>query len=567
MYKKVLKKAISFLLSAAVILALFSGCSKSEKAVDFIYPFSADVNSYDPQVAATSDEFLIVENTFEGLIRVNDDNKVQKGCAESWNISADKKNYTFNLKKGLKWNLNFDKYEDGDKKGQYKDDRVKLMGADFNPDITADDFVFALQRAADPSTNCPLFPSISSITNAAEIHSGQAVPDTLGAKALGDYTLEITLSSPDDAFLQTLSGSVAMPCNREFFNACKGRYGLGEDYTLFNGQFYVSQILEESYLLKKNENYKGFYPASADELTLKIVNGKDDSDNDVTKNLDSGYYDAAFITGSESEKLKNSKGINYVPYEDTSWVLMLNTNNEVFQSKKMREAFCLGLSRPKSIDKKYLHDTRNLIPSACELNSKSVKELSGDLAPAPDSAQSLNLWQEGLKVIDEDSVSITILTTPEMENTLKLYLQGIQSGISSVTKNADGDPFTCSIKVETHTQNEILTLLRTGEYDAAFYPYKSVSSSAVSFLKTFSQNNRTGFDSKKFDTALDMAQKASSPTEELKYVTDAENELISTYSIFPIVSETSYYASAKGVSGIQFHAGSGRVSFVNAKRK
>lgn len=72
----------------------------------------------------------------------------------------------------------------------------------------------------------------------------------LGVKAIDDYTLEIKLKSADNGFLNVLSTAIAMPCNEDYFNATKGRYGLGLDYSIFNGQFYVSNILEASYLLK-----------------------------------------------------------------------------------------------------------------------------------------------------------------------------------------------------------------------------------------------------------------------------------------------------------------------------
>ncbi len=569
MIKKHVKKAISVLICVSLIVTLFSACKSGTKKLDFIYPFSADIKSYDPQVASTADEYLIIENTFEGLIRINDDGTIKNGCAESYEISKDGLNYTFKIKQGLKWDIKTDKYKEGEKKGEYKDRRLRLLGYEFNPDITAKDFVFALQRAVSPDTNSPMFSSVASIKNAVEIHSGKLAPSALGVKAADDYTLVINLSSPDSSFLQTLTTAIAMPCNREFFNACKGRYGIGEEYTLFNGQFYVNQILKESYLLKKNDEYKGEFPAKADELTLKILTDEDKKDlkKNVTSRLDSGYYDAAFITGGESEKLKDSKGINYVPYEDTSWVLMLNTNNEVFQSKKMRKAFCLGLSRPETAEKEYLSDSLSIIPEACTLDSISVKKSLGNTAPAPDSAESIRLWKEGLKIIDMTEISITVLTTPEMENVLKAYLQGIQSGISGINKTENGDVINYSIKVETHDIETLTSLLKSREYDAAFFPYKSVSTSAVSFLKTFSEYNRTGFDSAKFDAALENAVKAKNSAEALKYIKKAENELINTYSVFPLVAEKSYYASAKGVSGVQFHAGSGRVSFVNATRK
>ena len=86
--KKAAEKVISLFLCAVLVTALFSACSKGTKKIDFIYPFSADVNSYDPQVASTADEYLIIENTFEGLIRIDDDGTVKKGCAESWDVSS-----------------------------------------------------------------------------------------------------------------------------------------------------------------------------------------------------------------------------------------------------------------------------------------------------------------------------------------------------------------------------------------------------------------------------------------------------------------------------------------------
>ena len=136
-----MKKIISLLLTAVLIITVFAGCGKSEKKINLMYPFTANVNSYDPQVASPGDEYLIIENTIEGLIRIGSDGKVKKGVADSWSISDDGLTYTFNLKRGMKWNIDTEK----DDKGEYKDERLQMLGKEFNPDITANDFVFALQ--------------------------------------------------------------------------------------------------------------------------------------------------------------------------------------------------------------------------------------------------------------------------------------------------------------------------------------------------------------------------------------------------------------------------------------
>src|SRR5699024_4951133 len=126
--------------------------------------------------------FLITENCFEGLVRCDDEGNITPGCAQSWEVSSDGKTYTFQLYQGLKWHI--------------YDSVAERMGENYNPEITADDFVFALQRAADDLTQSPLYSTISSIANAPEVHSGRADESTLGVTASGKYTLTIHLSSP-----------------------------------------------------------------------------------------------------------------------------------------------------------------------------------------------------------------------------------------------------------------------------------------------------------------------------------------------------------------------------------
>lgn len=560
------KKLISFLLCVCLLAALLCGCSGKERLIDFIYPFSADINSYDPQIAATSDEFLIIENTFEGLVRVDDDGTVKEGCAESWDISEDGLTYVFHLKKGLKWNINTERYTEGENKGKFKDKRLQLLGKEFNPDITANDFVFALRRAVLPETQAPMFSLISGISNAAAINSGNAGADTLGAVAVDDYTLRITLASPDDSFLSTLSCSIAMPCNEEFFNATKGRYGLDTKYTLFNGQFYVSQILQTSYLLKQNTYYTGPYPATAGELTLKILSEEDTGKKSVVSRLQSGYYDAAFITGSESEQLKETQGITYTPYQDTTWAFLLNTSNEIFQSATMREAFCRGFSRLEAPDKEYLTDSKSIVPFSCTAGGRNAAEVLGSATPPQDIAQSISLWKEGLTIIDSTDITVTVLTCEAMQNEVRAMLQGIQEGIGAVVKNNDGDQISFTVKVEALSLDELKTAVNKREYDIALYPYKSASVSATAFLTSVAASNKTGFDATAFEQAVSKAQNAANSEEEQQYLQQAEQALIASYSVYPMLCETSYYAAAKGVHGIQFHTGSGRVSFVNATR-
>lgn len=551
-----MKKLISVLLSIILVTSLFAGCHNSEKAIDFIYPFSANVRSYDPQVASTRDEFLIIENTFEGLIRIDDDGNIKNGMAESYTISSDGLTYTFKLKQGMKWDINPDKRDDG----TYRDERLEMLGRDFNPDITANDFVFALKRACYPGTDAPLFSSISAIKNAIAIHQGKMGLDALGVVAKDDYTLEISLSKKDDEFLKALTTAIAMPCNEEFFNETNGRYGLDTKYTLFNGQFYLKSILESSYLLKKNTYYQGEFPAPATELTLKIVDNEDKAK--TVELLEKGYYDSVFLNGFDTDRVKSSQGITYTPYNDTTWAFVLNTNNEVLQSKTIRSAFYYGFTRLEDTGKEYLTNATNLTPSACMVGGTPINEAIGNTTSSQDNQKSVELWKKGLEVIDKESIKLTIKTTPEMEEYVKRMLQGIQSGIGGVVRNKKGEPIDFTIKLEVKEENELKIDMLKRDYDIVFYPFRSETNSALSYLKTFSDNNPSSFNTTALDSELRKAEGNSNP----QYIKNAETAIIREFSIIPMLYETSYYASANGVSNISFHVGTGRVSFVYATR-
>ena len=154
-----------------------------------------------------------------------------------------------------------------------------------------------------------------------------------------------------------------------------------------------------------------------------------------------------------------------------------------------------------------------------------------------------------------------------MQNETLALLQGVQSGICTIVKDGNGDSVTFTIKVEPLEKEELESRVASRDYDIAFYPFKSNSTSPEAFLESFVKSTKTGFDTEELENAIKLAEKSDNGNDEARYLRQAEKAVIETYSIFPVIYETSYYASAKGVSGIQFHAGSGRVSFVNATRE
>lgn len=557
--KNTIKKLFCTALCLILTITIFAGCSSNNDKIDFIYPFSGDIKSFDPQIAKTADEFLLVENCFEGLVRVNDNGKVQAGVAKTWEISNGGKTYTFHLRQGAKWNVKSTS-QSSDNKELTK--VQELMGESFNPDITANDFVFALQRACEKNTDAPLFSSISNIVNASKIHSGKLCSNKLGVKALDDYTLEINLKSADDGFLNVLATAVAMPCNKEYFNATKGRYGLGLDYTIFNGQFYVSNILEASYILKNNKQYVGDFKSAVTDITLKIT----DNTEDTAKNLKSGYYDAAYITGQEYDKLKDSD-ITAISYTDATLAMVLNKNNTIFSNDKLRQAVCLSISDIDTKKYDYLSRATSFTPPSCKIGTDEANKAIGTTVYKQNISKAQQLWKEGLNELGASQASFNVIATEEYKDTVKELVQGIQAGVGSISAygNDDEHKISFSLKVNILSESDYQNALSKGDYDIALYKFTATNQSPLDFLSTIINGNYIGT----VPAAISALKKAQNATAaELAVNTkECETAILADYSIKPVLFESSYYAQASGVKNVQFHPGSGRVSFVNATRE
>src|SRR5690606_37621588 len=62
-----------------------------------------DPATLDWNLAHTSYETYVIMNLMEGLVHLDSDLKPAPALAESWEVSKDGKQYTFKIRKGVKW--------------------------------------------------------------------------------------------------------------------------------------------------------------------------------------------------------------------------------------------------------------------------------------------------------------------------------------------------------------------------------------------------------------------------------------------------------------------------------
>ena len=153
----------------------------------FTYRLLDEFSSLDPQVVEDVEGSNVVRDLFEGLMSQDAAGNLVPGVATGFSVNDDNTVYTFTLRENAKWS-------NGDP-------------------ITANDFVYAWQRAASPELASPYqwYIELMSLKNASDVVKGEKPKEELGVKAVDDLTFEVTLSAPLPYFPQMTTHSTTFP--------------------------------------------------------------------------------------------------------------------------------------------------------------------------------------------------------------------------------------------------------------------------------------------------------------------------------------------------------------------
>lgn len=152
------------------------------------------LKTLDPQKNTDRSGSDFMRQVFEGLMIEDADGAPVHGMAESFDESDDKLTYTFHLRDA--------NWSNGDP-------------------VTANDFVFAWRRLADPATASEYawYAELMNLENAKEVVAGEKSPEELGVKAIDDKTLEVKLAGPTPYFLKTLTHTAVLPVPQKVVEA------------------------------------------------------------------------------------------------------------------------------------------------------------------------------------------------------------------------------------------------------------------------------------------------------------------------------------------------------------
>lgn len=319
------------------LFALVAAFNLSQlQASTFVYCSEGSPSAFNPQVTTDGTSNNAAGHTiYEKLVQFKyGTTTIEPALAKSWSISRDKKVYTFNLRKGVKFHST--KY--------FKPTR------NFN----ADDVLFSINRQ-----RIKTHPFHSVGGGSYEYFSGMEMGTIIkSVEKINDYQIKITLSRPEAPFLANMAMSFMSMLSAEYADqlAKAGNKENIDNYPVGTGPFVFHKYKKDTLIrYKRNEDYWG-KKAKIKKLVFAIT-----PDASVRyQKLKAGECHLiiepapADLTAMKKDKnltVLQGSGLN-VGY------LAMNTQKKPFDNVNVRKAVNMALNRKTYVDAIYLGNAK-----------------------------------------------------------------------------------------------------------------------------------------------------------------------------------------------------------------
>lgn len=498
---------------------------------------SALIPAMDSVMAQDTVSFSTLNNVNEGLYRLDPNQEVVPGMADGEpEVSEDGTVYTFKLRDA--------KWSNGDP-------------------VTANDFVYAWQRAIDPKNASPYGPYMmdGKIKGAAEISAAGAEKkevdlNTLGVKAIDEKTLEVTLERPIPYFLSLMAFPTFYPQNQKFVEEQGADYAKTAENLVYNGPFALSGwdgSTDSSWTYTKNKEYWDAETVKLEKVQWNVLQESQAAAN-------------AFETGEADITPKLSSDI--VPqYEGDErlvkwleptifWLKMNQKDNEALQNVDVRKAIAQAINKEDFVNSVLNNGSivaNYAVPNEFVKNDetgKDFREINGNELLPYNLDEAKKAWEKGLAAIGTDSVELRYLTddTETAKKTAEYIKNQLETNLPGLTIKVESVPFSVRLDRE-NSQDYDLQLAGWGP------DYLDPMTFSDLWL-TGGGNNKMDYSNAKYDQLVKDAQTtlAQKPVERYEALAEAEKILLEEdAAIAPLYQRSSNLLVNDKIDNFTYH--------------
>jgi peptide/nickel transport system substrate-binding protein len=453
---------------------------------------STSLNSLDPMMVTTGDEYIYTNLVFNGLARMREDLVVEPDLAESWTYSEDLKQWTFRLRRGVK-------FHDGQ-------------------EMVADDVVATFHRLLDPASTSPVRSQYDMVTDV-------SAPDAA--------TVVFKLNIPYGGFADILT-------DRQVKIVPRSAIAQLATQPIGTGPFkFVSYTAGDRLVLARHAGY--FEPGmpKLDGAELRIIPEM----SVKIAALQAGDIDVLWDLPLEQVKPLSARAdlrVDSVPTASWDGAIL---NNEIapFNDKRVRQAFHLAVDKKEVVELTLFGqgiDTISPIPPSHPFYAKDV------VVPKADPAAARKLLAEaghpnGIKL------PIILPVGRPVRERLGVTLQQL----------AKAGGFDLQVQRLPYSSFNAEVSGKAPLYIDGFFARPTVDTSLFPFLRSKgSWNERLWhYSDAAVDRALDAARTTADPAVQKKNYVDMQTALVANPASFFAYSVNYACAYRKSVGGLKTH--------------
>ncbi|MFB1099581.1 peptide ABC transporter substrate-binding protein [Terribacillus sp. JSM ZJ617] len=463
----------------------------------------------------------------EGLYRLAEDGSLAEGIATGDpEVSEDGLTWTFTLREDAEW-------ENGDP-------------------VTANDFVYAWQRAINPDTGSEYGPYMMGgvIENATAVNTGEAELDELGVKAVDDYTLEVQLEKPVPYFESLTTFPTFMPLNQKFVEEQGDSYALEAENLLSNGPFKMTEWNHGSTMkFEKNDTYW-----DAENVQLEEINLQVSKDIATGVNLyDTGAVDRAPLTAEFVDQRINDPDYVAVP-DMASWYLKLNQNRTGEETPlanvNARKAVAQAVDKDGLVNVVLNNGStvsNGLMPKDFVKgpDGEDFRDANGDLLTY-DAEAAKEAWATAKEELGQDEITLEILTgdTDTSTQIVDYLKEQLETNLEGLTVDVLQVPFQQRLDLDT-----------AGDFDIQISGWGPDYIDPYTFMNLFitdGENNRMAYSSEEYDSLNEQAatENATNPEARWQNFLDAEKVLLEDAAIAPLYQAGNSFLVSPKMKGV-----------------